>query len=276
MLIGGKGASLCHLSASQRVPSAFCITAAAHMRWKAEVNEAGSPLPPSLFVQLQAAYAQMAAVCGDVQPSVAVRSSAVDEDGGMASFAGQHQTFLNVTSVEAIAQAIVRCWVSADSAPAMAYRRQQGLPLDSRMAVLVQQFIPADVAAVVFSANPVTGNLNEIMINANWGLGESIVSGATTPDTFIVRKSDLAVILRQVADKAQMTVPAPGGTRLMPAPRLLRRQPSLDDEQSLELACLGLTLEQTMNQPVDVECAYLGRTLYLLQCRPITTLSPLF
>jgi phosphoenolpyruvate synthase/pyruvate phosphate dikinase len=111
------------------------------------------------------------------------------------------------------------------------------------------------------------------MINASWGLGESIVGGTVTPDTFIVRKSDLAITNRLVADKQYMTVSAPGGTHEVEVPRFLRNEISLSDEQILEMAKLALILETTMERPVDVECAYAGGKLYVLQCRPITTLK---
>jgi pyruvate,water dikinase len=132
--------------------------------------------------------------------------------------------------------------------------------------------VAADVAAVAFSANPITGNHAEVVINASWGLGESIVGGTVTPDMFIVRKSDLAVINRVIADKQQMTVSASGGTREVAVPRFLRQAACLTDEQVVEMAKLVLTLEATLEHPVDVECAFAGGDLYLLQCRPITTL----
>ena len=204
---------------------------------------------------------------------VAVRSSAVDEDGAAASFAGQHETYLNIVGADAIIQAVVRCWESARSERALEYRRQQGLAVDRpQLAVLVQQLVAADVAAVAFSANPITGNRAEIMINASWGLGESIVGGTVTPDTFIVRKPDLAVIQHVIADKQRMTVSDPRGTHEVDVPRFLRKEASLTDEQVVELAKLALTLETTMEHPVDVEGAFAAGVLYLLQCRPITTL----
>jgi pyruvate,water dikinase len=204
---------------------------------------------------------------------VAVRSSAVDEDGAAASFAGQHETYLNIVGADAILLAVSRCWESARSERALEYRRQQGLSLERlKLAVLVQQLIAADTAAVAFSANPITGNRTEIMINASWGLGESIVGGTVTPDTYIVRKSDLEIIQRDIADKQQMTVSIPGGTQEVEVPHFLRKQASLEDEQVTEMAKLALTLEETMGHPVDVEGAYAGGKLYLLQCRPITTL----
>jgi pyruvate,water dikinase len=154
------------------------------------------------------------------------------------------------------------------------YRRKQGLSIEHvQIAVLVQQLVASDVSAVVFSANPITGNRDEIVINASWGLGESVVGGTVTPDTFIVGKSDLAVLHRVISDKQRMTVSAPGGTHEVGVPRFLRNTTSLNDEQVIEMAKLALTLEVTMEHPVDVECAYAAGKLYLLQCRPITTLG---
>jgi pyruvate,water dikinase len=126
---------------------------------------------------------------------------------------------------------------------------------------------------VVFSANPVTGCDEEVMINASWGLGESLVSGTVTPDTYMVRKSDLAIDYHDVAEKCRMTVLAQQGTHEVPVPRKHQKVPSIDDAQVVELARLSMALETAMGWPVDIECAYRGRDLYLLQCRPITTLS---
>ena len=146
------------------------------------------------------------------------------------------------------------------------------LATSKRVAFQKLLYSAADVAAVAFSANPITGNLDEIMINASWGLGESIVGGTVTPDTYIVRKPDMAILQRVIADKQHMTVSAPGGTHEVDVPRFLRNQASLDDEQVVELAKLALTLEDTMGHPVDIEGAFAAGVLYLLQCRPITTL----
>lgn len=183
----------------------------------------------------------------------AVRSSAVDEDGATASFAGQHETCLDIAGTDAIIQAVTRCWESASSARASEYRRQQGLSAERRqLAVLVQQLIVADVSAVIFSANPVTGDRDEIMINVSWGLGESIVGDTVTPDTFIVRTSDLEIIKRMIPDKQRMTVSAPRGTHEVEVRRFLRNTSSLNDEQVIEMAKLALTLETTMEYPLDV------------------------
>jgi len=264
-LVGGKAANLSRLARMyHRVPDGFSLPVT--------VMDGAHPL--DLRDEITRAISDLMDCHSLPDFSAAVRSSAVDEDGATASFAGQHETYLNIVGAEAIIQAVIRCWESARSEHALDYRRQQGLSVERpQIAVLVQQLVAADVAAVVFSANPVTGNRDEVMINASWGLGESIVGGTVTPDTFIVRRSDLTVGQRVIADKQRMTVSAPGGTHEVDVPRFLRNTTSLNDEQVIEMAKLALTLEATMEHPVDVECAYAGGELYLLQCRPITTLK---
>ena len=263
-LVGGKAANLSRLARLyHRVPDGFSLP----------VTVMDEAHPFDLRDEIICAISDLMACHRLSEFIAAVRSSAVDEDGATASFAGQHETYLNVVGAEAILQSVIRCWESARSEHAVHYRHQQGLSVERpQIAVLVQQLVPAEVAAVVFSANPVTGNRDEVMINASWGLGESIVGGTVTPDTFIVRKSDLAVVQRVVADKQLMTVSAPGGTHEVDVPRFLRDTSSLDDDQVIEMAKLAVTLETTMEYSVDVECAYAGGELYLLQCRPITTL----
>jgi len=264
-LVGGKAAEIGRLAhIYQRVPDGFSLP----------VTVMDEAHPQDLRNEINAAISDLMA-CHRLDDFIAaIRSSAVDEDGGAASFAGQHETYLNIVGADAIIEAVTRCWESARSERALEYRRQQGLPMERpQIAVFVQQLVASDVSAVLFSANPVTGGRDEIMINASWGLGESIVGGTVTPDTFIVRKSDLAVVQRVIADKQRMTISAPGGTQEVDVPRFLRNAISLNDEQVIEMAKLALTLETTMEYPVDVECAYAGGELYLLQCRPITTLK---
>lgn len=264
-LVGGKAANLSRLARMYpHVPDGFTLPVT--------VTDEAHPL--DLRNEITAAISDLMACHSLPDFIAAVRSSAVDEDSATASFAGQHETYLNVAGADAIIQAVIRCWESARSEYALDYRRQQGLSVERpQIAVLVQQLVAADVAAVVFSANPITGDRDEVMINASWGLGESIVGGTVTPDTFIVRKSDLAVVQHVIADKQRMTVSAQGGTHEVDVPRFLRNTNSLNDEQVIEMAKLALTLEVTMEHPVDVECAYAGGELYLLQCRPITTLN---
>jgi len=271
-LSGGKAANLSRFAASYPVPPGFCLTTAVFDRWAFKQNEAG--LPPLVQRILAGACNTLAEQCGTAAPGVAVRSSAVDEDGQTASFAGQYDTFLNIVGDEAISDAVARCWASARSPRVEAYRHRQGLPTHNvRLAVLVQQLVAADISAVAFSVNPVTGNSGEIIINASWGLGESIVSGTVTPDTYMVRKSDLSMIKRQIARKRRMTVLAPNGTREVAVPGVLSDQPVINNTQTIEIARLVLALESETGWPADIECAFKGETLYLLQCRPITTIA---
>jgi phosphoenolpyruvate synthase/pyruvate phosphate dikinase len=264
-LVGGKAANLSRFARMyHRVPDGFSLPVT--------VMDEAHPL--GLRDEIICAISDLMACHSLPDFIAAVRSSAVDEDGATASFAGQHETYLNIVGAEAIIQAVTRCWESARSERVLEYRRKQGLSVDRiRLAVLVQQLVASDVSAVVFSANPITSNRDEVMINASWGLGESIVGGTVMPDTFVVRKSDLAMTSRSIADKQRMTVSVPGGTREVDVPRFLRMEACLAEEQLIEIAQLSLSLEATMGCAVDVECAYASGQLYLLQCRPITTLK---
>lgn len=269
---GSKAANLSRLAADYRVPLGFCVTTAAFAAY-AQASSSGLAeiVPPALQTLLADAYQQLAVRSQQVDPPVAVRSSAIGEDGKAASFAGQYETYLNVIGAEALCQAVTRCWTSAQSARVRVYRHQQGeMATTEPMAVLVQQLIAADVAVVAFSANPVSGNREQIMINATWGLGESLVGGTVTPDSYTVYKADLTVT-QQHAAKSVMTILAANGVREVPVPRAMQQLPALTAAQVQEVAQLALTLEQEMGWPVDIECAYQGGTLYLLQCRPITT-----
>jgi len=273
--VGGKAANLSRLAAAYRVPPGFCLTTAAYTQWlTATKADATNPWPTQLHDTLAQAYGEMATRCALDTPVVAVRSSAIDEDSQDASFAGQYETYLNIAGTQAVAQAIGRCWQSTRSPQVLEYRRQYNLPLDNvSIAVLVQQMVPADVSAVVFSANPVSGARDEVMINASWGLGESVVGGTVTPDTYVIDKQSLQLTQRQIADKQRMTVASTEGTKEVDVPRFMRSQAALDDKKAAEMARLAIALEQDMGWPADIECAYHGDDLYLLQCRPITTLT---
>jgi phosphoenolpyruvate synthase/pyruvate phosphate dikinase len=273
-LVGGKAANLSRLMADYPVPPGFCLTTKAFELAHAPGAPAAQ-LPLSIVEQIGRAYQALAAQVDLCDPRVAVRSSAVDEDGESDSFAGQHETYLNISGVGPVVAAVQRCWESAHAPRALAYRRQRGRATEGlRLAVLIQQQITADVSAVVFSANPLTGSCGEVVINASWGLGESIVGGSVTPDSYVVRHHDLCVTSRQIATKRRMTVAVAAGSREVDVPRMLHTQPSLSDEQVVELAGLAVGLEARMGRPVDIECAYQASRLALLQCRPITTLAP--
>jgi pyruvate,water dikinase len=270
-MVGGKVASLSQLAVDYRVPPGFCLTTAAFDRHPQ--TEPASGLHANLREILEESYQRLTERCGVSELSVAVRSSAVDEDGHMASFAGQYETYLNIVGIDAVCGAVERCRASLASSRVVEYGLRHGLSADSlRLAVLVQQLVPSDVSAVAFSVNPVTGTADEVVINASWGLGESIVGGTVTPDTYVVCKLDMTVQSRRISEKRRMTVAAACGTLEVEVPRVLRGRAALDDAQVLEMAHLATTLESRHGWPVDIECAYHAGRLYLLQCRPITTL----
>lgn len=262
--VGGKAANLGRLALMCPVPVGFCLTAPM-------LN--GQHLVEHQEIILHA-YAALCRKVGEAELSVAVRSSGIDEDGKSASFAGQYETFLNVRGAGGVLAAVEKCLHSAFTERALDYRLHSGLTrADVGLAVLVQQLVPADVSAVIFSANPINGRRDETVITASWGLGESVVGGTVTPDTYIVSRSSQPTIRTQVNDKARMTVPTPSGTHEVPVPRLLRNQRTLTDMQLLEMAEMASALEQEMGYAVDLECAWHQGKLFLLQCRPITTLQ---
>lgn len=230
-------------------------------------------MPEDLASDIRKAYSRLEQICGTPGVPVAVRSSAVDEDGTGESFAGQYDTFLNVVGVDSVLGAVVRCWHSLTNNHAIEYRKSVGL--DARpapMAVVVQQLVFADVSAVAFSANPISGDRSEVVINANYGLGEAVVSGVTTPDTIVVSKDDFNQQFLTIGSKEVMTVRTPEGTEQKKVPRIMREAPALKPEQAAEIAELACRLEDSYGWPIDLECAIQDSTLYLLQCRPITTL----
>ena len=270
--VGGKAANLSRLAARYRVPAGFCITPDLYRQWL-DGTKQDIALTQDLRDIVSHEYQELSARCGIGEPAVAVRSSAVDEDGQGISFAGQYDTYLNIQGPDAISDAIVKCWDSVGGERMAAYRKEHNLPAESLgVAVLVQQLISAEVSGVVFSANPISGNRDEVMINATWGLGESLVSGKVTPDTLLVQKSDLKIKDSQIGEKGLMTVLTEGGTEEVRVPRSQRQAPALDEEKTGEIAKLAIDLEQEMGWPVDLEFAYYANDLYLLQCRLITTL----
>jgi rifampicin phosphotransferase len=300
-LAGGKGANLGELSsAGLPVPAGFVVTTGAYDAFveasgiKGEIlalaSRAEDPasfeaasewigalffrsgFPEELAEEVRTAYEQMAR---EGQTAVAVRSSATAEDLPGASFAGQQQTFLNVRGQGAVLEAVKRCWASLWTARAMAYRRRQGTdPVSVSLAVVVQQMVHSDAAGVMFTANPANGRRDEAVINAAWGLGESVVSGSVTPDFTIVEKEGERVKSRDTADKEVRTVYTADGTGEQTVPEAWRRQAVLDDQAAAELVRYGTRIENLYGSPQDVEWALADGRLFILQARPVTNLSP--
>lgn len=269
--VGPKAAHLSGLAASCPVPEGFCLTADAyrHAAVSGGLTAMGG-LVGELGDAVRAAYATLV---GDASPPppVAVRSSALDEDGPTASFAGQHETILDVVGIDAVLAAIERTWASLHAPAALAYRRTHGLPLDGlALAVLVQRLVPADRSGVAFSVDPVSGRSDRIVVNASWGLGESMVNGTVTPDTWHLDKVTLEVVEERIGSKERMTIADGDGAREVAVPAFLRERPSLDAALRDQVAALARRLEAEKGWPVDLEFACAGERLFLLQCRPVT------
>lgn len=262
--VGAKAAHLGRLALIHLVPPGFVLTAV----------EMGGDVPVDTASHVRRAYRALVARTRRPGVPVAVRSSAIDEDSAGASFAGQHDTYLNVRGEDAVVDAVMRCLHSAEAATALAYREQHGLATERpSIAVLVQQMVESDVSAVAFSSNPMNAEANQVMVTSAWGLGESVVGGTVTPDTYVVQRPAMHVTDRWLAEKDVMTVFVDGGTAEVPVPEEIRAASSLTDSQIIDIARLAAKLERAMGWPADIECAYAYDELYLLQCRPITTMQ---
>ncbi|MBB5153969.1 PEP/pyruvate-binding domain-containing protein [Saccharopolyspora phatthalungensis] len=284
-LVGGKAANLGELlAAGFRVPPGFCISTRAYDEVcreltgdlldrlpgsAAEIRSrlAGAELPAGLAAAIAAAYAEL----GPDVP-VAVRSSATAEDLPHASFAGQQDTYLNVVGEAALLDAVRRCWSSLWTERAVTYRAANGIDHRAvRLAVVVQRMVDATAAGVLFTANPVTGCRTEAVIDANTGLGESVVSGAVTPDHFVVESGRITA--RRLGDKPTSIRSKPGGGTESVVQQ--GNHPSITDDQARSLAALGADVARHYGTPQDIEWAIDGDgTLWLTQSRPITTLFP--
>lgn len=201
---------------------------------------------------------------------LAVRSSAVDEDGTEASFAGQHLTRLNVPTTDGVASAVREIWWSANSDSAISYRQRLGVFTRPSVGVVVQTLLDPEVAGVMFTDNPITG-ADERLIEATWGLGEAVVAGRVIPDHFRIDPSG-EVLERRPGRKSIAIRPLlSGGTHDEEIPADRAEQPCLSDVQLGELHQLALRCEAEYGPGRDIEWAFAGGTLYLLQCRAVTT-----
>ncbi len=198
-------------------------------------------LKPEAWAEAQAHLTRLRAADHDL--ALAVRSSALSEDSAQASFAGEFETVLNVRTDDEIRQAIHTVYHSRHSARVQAYSQAKGMSAAHEIAVIIQQLVAADSSGVLFTANPVTGQRDQAMISAAWGMGEAIVGGLVTPDTLIVDKATGRVLTRETADKQVMTVLLGSGTREQPGPEPLRRAPVLSDAQVAELVQLAGRIE---------------------------------
>ena len=277
-IVGGKGASLGELSRIEgiRVPPGFCLTTEAFRRAMSDASSIGdlldqlSRLTPNDHEGIRALSAEIrrsieaVGVPDEIATEItralaslgernacAVRSSATAEDSPTASFAGQHDSYLNVAGPAAILEHVSRCWASLFTERAVTYRVRNGI--DHRkvhMAVVIQQMVVPRAAGVLFTADPVTGNRKVVSVEATLGLGEALVSGLVNADVYKVRDGDIVE-------------------------STLRQQPMLTELQVLRLAQLGRQIEAHFGRPQDVEWCLTDDDFHFVQSRPITTLFPI-
>lgn len=302
---GGKGQNLTKLAhAGLPVPPGFIISTDAYRAFVAanklensqlfhddlSVDEASDAIrarfaagvvPADLAAAILTAYHDLAIASFASHPMsgcpVAVRSSATAEDLPDLSFAGQQDTFLNVMGDEALLHAVIRCWSSLWTARAVTYRERNGIAHDDvALAVVVQAMVESEASGVLFTANPLTGKRSEVVVDATLGLGEALVSGQVEPDQIVIDVAAGTILSKQLGAKATVIRGQAGGGIVTMTQDAAQRQ-ALPDAALLELARLGKRVEQALydGQPQDIEWAWAGERLYLLQSRAITSLYPL-
>ncbi|CAM01757.1 phosphoenolpyruvate synthase [Saccharopolyspora erythraea] len=230
------------------------------------VHQAG--VSAQVRTALDKAYTEL-----DHHDRVAVRSSATAEDAPHLSFAGVNASYTNVTGQEELAERVVDCWASMFSPRALAYRAAQDVREAPAMAVIVQSMVDADTSGVAFTANPATGSREELLVEASFGLGESVVSGAVEPDTYTIRKADLRLLDMNIGHKTHKIARDESGhqRRIEITGEAERR--TLGDADLRDLGRLLVRVEEHYGAPQDVEWAICDGKLWLLQSRPITTLA---
>ncbi len=255
---GGKSASLGELlQAGIPVPPGFAIS-----------TEAAEELTDTLRHDIAARYAGL----GD-EVAVAVRSSALGEDSAEATFAGQQDTYLWVRGIDAVCDAVTKCWASLYSAEAVSYRERFGVE-NPAMGVTIQLMVDAAVSGVMFTCNPVSGDRSMIAINASWGLGLAVVGGEVTPDDYLVSKVTGEIVKQTVNDKAVEYIPAANGTERVDVDEARRTAPCLDADAVTTLVDTAKRVERHFGSPQDIEWAFdHSGELFILQSRPVTGLA---
>ncbi|MEH7883830.1 phosphoenolpyruvate synthase [Bacillus sp. JJ1609] len=302
LLVGGKGLNLGELSKIQgiQVPEGFCVTTVGYQK-AIEQNETFQALLDQLTLlkvenrdqigEISRKIRQIlmeVEILADVVKAVdhylsqfgdehayAVRSSATAEDLPHASFAGQHDSYLNVIGKEAILQHISKCWASLFTDRAVIYRMQKGF--DHRqvyLSVVVQRMVFPQVSGILFTADPITANRKVLSIDASFGLGEALVSGLVTADSYKVRDEEI-VDKRIAAKKLAIYGRKEGGTETKQIDPDQQKTQTLTEQQILQLARIGRQIETYFGCPQDIEWCLVDDTFYIVQSRPITTLYPI-
>ncbi|MEM3063058.1 MAG: phosphoenolpyruvate synthase [Nitrososphaerota archaeon] len=313
-LVGGKNANLGEMiNAGIPVPPGFAITAYTYKKFITETRIAekiyeiikekvvdpnnpeqyeqaskeirklieATPMPKEIENEIRKAYKQLSKKVGAVEVSVAVRSSATAEDLPDASFAGQQDTFLNVSGESEVLEKVQKCWSSLFTPRAIFYRTQKGFPHEKVLiSVAIQKMVNSRSAGVMFTINPVTGDRNQIVIEGNWGLGESVVSGSVSPDDFIIDKNNFNIIEKRISTKTVEYIrdQKTGKTIHATVPPERQNIPCLSDEEIVYLAKLAKRIEEHYGRPQDIEWAIdkdgkFPDNIFIVQSRPETVWS---
>ncbi len=314
-LVGGKNANLGELLRSGiPVPPGFAVTAYAYKRFIEETGikdkiyeilrekvpssaakpedyiEASkeirrliesTPMPKYIEEEIKKAYRELSKRVGKEEEFVAVRSSATAEDLPGASFAGQQETYLNVKGEDEVVEKVQKCWSSLFTPRAIFYREQKGFAHEKVLiSVAVQKMVNSRSAGVMFTLHPVTGDESKIVIEGHWGLGEAVVSGAVTPDEWVVDKETLEIVDRRIVEKEWELIrdPETGKTVKRPIPPERKKAPSLTDEEVKYLAELAKKIEKHYGMHMDIEWAVdrdmkFPESVFIVQARPETVWS---
>jgi pyruvate,water dikinase len=232
----------------------------------------GLSIPKGIEKAILDAYQALCKQAGKKSVAVAVRSSATAEDLPGASFAGQQDTFLNVTR-KTLLKNVRRCWSSLFTPRAIVYRKEKGFAHeDVLISVAVQELIPSKASGVMFTLEPVSGEKDKIVINASWGLGEAVVSGQVTPDEYLVDKADFRILDKRVFKKdRQIVSDKKGSTKWVAVAKSKKGKPALSDETIVRLAKYGVQIENHYGVAQDIEWAVdKDERIFILQARPET------
>jgi pyruvate,water dikinase len=308
-LVGGKGANLGEMTnAGFPIPPGFCVTTRAYWHFleetglkkqvldmieaidvdnteqleqvTAQVREMilKKPMSMELQTEILKAYHKLSEkklgwLASTEKTFVAVRSSATAEDLPEASFAGQQDSYLNIVGDRRLVDAVKRCWASLFTARATYYRKKQGFPTEKvGISVVVQKMVESDVAGVMFTADP-TGDESKIIIEAAFGLGDMVVSGSVTPDTYVLDKGSVKILRKRIGKQTLKHIRAGGKTAEENVKPRVQEKQKLDDKLIVELARIGKQIENHYKDPQDIEWALEEGHLFIVQSRAVTTLE---
>ncbi len=310
-VVGGKNASLGEmLRAGIRVPPGFAVTTDSYLEFitgaginreiqnilaavnpddmasldsaSAEIKNlmSNAPVPPAIAEAIGESYARLCERCQVEDLPVAVRSSATAEDLPTASFAGQQDTYLWIKGLENVLRMVQNCWASLFTPRAISYRSRMNFPHEKvLLSVGVQKMVNAKAAGVMFTLNPVNGDPSKVVIEGSWGLGETVVSGAVTPDSFVVDKVVFEISERTISPKTvECVYDGETGVIHREVPPTQQNVPCLDDREIIELVKVAKRIEEHYGSPQDIEWAIdkdfpFPENIFIVQSRPETVWS---